>query len=131
MPKKVKLPDGRGFFAKYQRVARNALPKNIRVRRTYTRKIGSRRQQKWRNQAGRGLNLLTEDLISTADELGKKTAMSSLGKMVIKDAIDYIPTAYKKLKNKITNKKAKAALNTGIDNFILNRDIKLVGELLN
>ena len=77
------------------------------------------------------MNLLTEDLISTADELGKKAAMSSLGKMVIKDAIDYIPTAYKKLKNKITNKKAKAALNTGIDNFILNRDIKLVGELLN
>ena len=46
MPKKVKLPDELVFFAKYQRVARNALLQNIRVRRTYTRKIGSRRQRK-------------------------------------------------------------------------------------
>ena len=51
--------------------------------------------------------------------------------MVIKDTIDYILTAYKKLENKTTNKKAKAVLYTCMDKYILNRGIELVGEPFN
>ena len=51
--------------------------------------------------------------------------------MVIKDTIDYILTAYKKLENKTTNKKAKVVLNTGMDKYILKRGIELVGEPFN
>ena len=58
-------------------------------------------------------------------------AKSNLGKMVIKDTIDYILTAYKKLENKTTNKKAKVVLNTGMDKYILKRGIELVGEPFN
>ena len=58
-------------------------------------------------------------------------AKSNLGKMVIKDTIDYILTAYKKLENKTTNKKAKAVLYTCMDKYILNRGIELVGEPFN
>ena len=58
-------------------------------------------------------------------------AKSNLGKMVIKDTTDYILTAYKKLENKTTNKKAKAVLNTGMDKYILKRGVKLVGEPFN
>ena len=32
--------------------------------------------------------------------------------MMINNAIDYIPTAYKIIKNKITNKKVKAVMDT-------------------
>ena len=41
-------------------------------------------------QAGAGLDLLT------AIDLGRKAAGYKLGKMMIDDTIDYIPTAYKK-----------------------------------
>ena len=51
--------------------------------------------------------------------------------MMINDAIDYIPTAYKKIKNKITNKKVKALMNTGVDNYLGNRRVELTGERFN
>ena len=47
------------------------------------------------------------------------------------DAIDYIPTAYKKIKNKITNKKVKAVVDTGVDDYLVNRGVELIGERLN
>ena len=72
----------------------------VRIAKTYARKIGSRRQrirrigprnrQRRRQQAGAGLDL------STAIDLDRKAVGSKLGKMMINDAIDYIPTAYKK-----------------------------------
>ena len=40
--------------------------------------------------------------MATAIDLGKRAPGSKLGKMMINDAIEYIPTAYKKIKNKIT-----------------------------
>ena len=45
--------------------------------------------------------------------------------------IDYIPTAYKKIKNKIKNKKVTAMLDTGVGDYIVNRGIELIGELFN
>ena len=39
--RRVQLPDGRVFFAKYKRVNRHALaPTQVRIARTYVRKIG-------------------------------------------------------------------------------------------
>ena len=57
-------------------------------------------------QAGSGLDL------STVIDLGTNAAGSKLGKMMINDVIDYIPKVYKKLKNKITNEKFKAVMDT-------------------
>ena len=109
-PKQVQLPNGRVFFAKYQRVGRPWLiPTGIRISRTYVRKIrhrqqrirkiGPRSRRRRRQQAGAGLDL------STAIELGRKDAGSKLGKMMINDAIDHIQTAYKK--NNKQNKQRK------------------------
>ena len=47
--------------------------------------------------------------------------------MIINDAIDYIPTAYKNIKNKI-NKKVKAVLDMGIDDYVVNTGVDLIGE---
>ena len=45
-PKGVQSPNGRVFFAKYQRVGRHALtPTRVRIARTYTKKVGPRRQR--------------------------------------------------------------------------------------
>ena len=51
--------------------------------------------------------------------------------MMINDAIDYIPMVYKKIKNKITNKKVKAVMDTGVDNYLVNRGVELIGERCN
>ena len=135
-PKRVQLLNGRVFFAKQERVHRHALaPTRVRINGTCVRKIGPRRQRKRRigprnrrrrrGQAGAGLNL------SATIDLGRRAAGSSLGKTTINDAIDYLPTAYEKIKNKITNKKAKAVMNTGIDNYLVNRGVDLIGERFN
>ena len=50
---------------------------------------------------------------------------------MINDAINYIPTAYKKIKNKIKNKKVKAVLDTGTDDYIENKRSELIGERFN
>ena len=50
--------------------------------------------------------------------------------MMINDAIDYIPMVYKKIKNKITNKKVKAVMDTGVDNYLVNRGVEFIGERL-
>ena len=100
-PKRVQLPNGCVFFAKHQRVCRHALtPTRIRIARTYVRKIGSTQQRirkighknrrRRRQQAGAGIDL------STAIDLSRKVAGSKIGKMIVNDAVDYIPTAYKK-----------------------------------
>ena len=51
--------------------------------------------------------------------------------MMINDSIDDIPTTYKKLKNKIKNKKVKAVLDTSIDGYVVNKGIDLNGERFN
>ena len=54
VPKRVQLPDGRIFYARYERIGKANYPKNVSVRRTYTRTIGPKRQRK-RRQRGRGI----------------------------------------------------------------------------
>ena len=134
-PKWVQLPNGRGcvFFAKYQKVGGHALAATrVRIVRTYVRKIGLRRQRirridprkrrRKRQQVGAGLNL------STAIGLGRKAAGSKLGKMIINAAIGYIPTTYKKIKNKIITKRVQAVMDTGMDDYLVNRGVQLIGE---
>ena len=93
-PSCVQLPNGRVFFAKYGRVNRHALaPTQVRIARTYVRKIRPRRQRigrfgrrnkrKRRQQADAGLDL------AMAIDLGKRAAGSKLGKMMINDKVVY------------------------------------------
>ena len=120
-------------FAKYQRVCRHLLVSaHVKIARSYVRKIGPRRQRirkigprnrrRRRQQASVGLGL------STAIDLDKKATESKLGKMMINDAKDYIPTACKKIKNKITNKNVKAVINRGVDDYVVNIRVELIGE---
>ena len=128
--------NGRVFFAKYQRVCRHAMtPTRVRIARTYGRKIGSRRQRIRkigpRNRQRRRQYVVTGLDLSTAIDLDRKAAGSKFRKMLINDAIDYIPTAYKENKNKITNKKVRAVMNISVDDYLVNRVIELIGERFN
>ena len=54
VPKRVQLPDGRNSYARYERIGKANYPKNVNVRRTYTKTIGPKRQRKIR-QRGHGI----------------------------------------------------------------------------
>ena len=100
IPKRVQLPDGRLFYAKYEKIGRANLPSNINVRRAYTRTIGPRRHSRTR-QRGR----VIETVFKKAYYLSKKAVNSSLGKMLITEGLEYAPILYEKGTKKIKTKK--------------------------
>ena len=97
-PKRVKLPGRRGFYAKNERARRLNLPQNINMRRTYTGMIGPRRQRN-RKQRGQGI----KTVLKKAYNLGKKAINLTLGKMLIREGLEYACTLYKKGTKKIKN----------------------------
>lgn len=89
-PKRVQLPSSHVFFAKYQRVVRDGLPERVKIRKTQVTKIGHRRQRIQR------IGPKNQRNIAMAIGLGKKVVGSRFGKMMINNAIDYIPTSANK-----------------------------------
>ena len=102
----VKLPNGRTFYARYQRVPRHMLyPTKVWVKRTYKRKIGPRRERKQRTprrarQSGSGYvnQYVNAGNLMRGVNLVKRGANNDLGKMIIDDAVGFIPTAYNSIK---------------------------------
>ena len=55
-PKRVTLPNGRTFFARYKRIPRDHLPSHVIMRRTYTQRAAPRgRRRRRRGQQGQGI----------------------------------------------------------------------------
>ena len=55
VPKRVVLPNGRTFFARYKRIKREELPPEIIMRRTYRQRAAPRGRRRRRRQQGRGI----------------------------------------------------------------------------
>ena len=72
-PRRVTLPNSRTFLARYERVNRTSLyPTNVRIKRTYTQKIGPRRQRKPRKkQQQEGSGYIDSQNIIRGINLGK------------------------------------------------------------
>ena len=108
VPKRVTLPNGRTFVARYKRISRDDLPLNIRMRRTYRQRaapLGRRRRQ-------RGQGILK--FFKKAYKLGKKAINSRLGKNISKALINEIPHGLDKLSTKVKNKKLKKILTSDL-----------------
>ena len=100
----LKLPNGRTFYARYQRVNRQTLyPTKVRIKRTYVRKIGSRRQRK--QQASKRKPAQTGSGYADANNL--RGANTEFGKTIIDDAVSLLPKAYKSIKNRVFGRKKK------------------------
>ena len=118
-PRRVTLPNDRTFLARYERVNRASLyPANVRIKRTYRRKIGPTTQRKLRKkqQEGSGYidsqNIIREiDLgkraANTGIDLGKRTGNTEVGRMIVDEVVSLIPKDYKALKNKLFRRKKK------------------------
>ena len=132
-PKRVTLPDGRTFLARYRRATRDDLPPNINLPRVYKQRAapkGKRRRNRRlipyrerqraalrrRAQRGRGIG----SILKKGFKLGKRVLNSRLGKRLAKAVISEVPDVLEKLGGKVKNNKLKKILTsdlakTGVD----------------
>ena len=111
-PKRVELPNGRVFYAKYQRVARDALPPNVRIMRRYKKRAApkGKRRRKTGSQRGRGF----KSFFKKAANFGKKAFKNKAVRGIARQIIQNAPDALDLLSNKAKNKKIKKSLNSDI-----------------
>ena len=120
VPKRVTLPNGRTFTARFRRATRNELPNNITMRRTYRNNFakGARRRPTGRRgrraQSGRGLFSFI-----------KKVAKNPILRNIARTRAQYLPGLYQGATNKIKNKNLKKILQSdtasGLVNNLANR----------
>ena len=127
-PKRVTLPNGRTFVARYRRARRNDLPPNVNFPRIYRERAApkNRRRRKRaipyrerqravlrrraREQRGRGLG----SVFKKAYRLGKRALNSRLGRKIARAAVSEIPDVLEKLGGKVKNQKLKKILTSDL-----------------
>ena len=128
-PKRVTLPNGRTFLARYKRATREDLPPNISLPRIYKERAapkGKRRRRRRvipyrerqranlcrraRAQRGRGLG----SVFKKAYKLGKRALNSRLGKRITRAVISEIPDLLENLGGKVKNKRLKKILTSDL-----------------
>ena len=120
VPKRVTLPNGRTFVARYKRIRRGELPPNIVMRRTYTQRAAPRgRRRRRRAQQGQGIF-----------DFVKKVARNPLVRSIARRGFEYVPGAYQNLTKRVKNKTLKRILNSGIAHSALNKAIKTANNRL-
>ena len=119
VPKRVALPNGRTFVARYKRIPRDQLPLNIVMRRTYTQRAAPRGRRRRRAQQGQGIF----DFI-------KKVAKNPLVKSVAQQGLKYAPAAYANLTKRVKNKTFKRILDSDMAHSMLNRAIRTANNRL-
>ena len=118
-PKRVTLPNGRTFVARYKRIKRSELPPNIVMRRTHRDRaaVGRRRV---RRQQGQGIF-----------DFVRKVAKNPLVKTIAKKGLEYAPGIYHNLSKRVKNKTLKRILNSDAAHLALNRALKTANNRLN
>ena len=126
-PKRVTLPNGRTFTARYRRATRADLPSNVNLPRIYKERAapkGKRRKRvidyrerqraalrrRARAQRGRGLG----SVFKKAFRLSKKALNSRLGRRITRAAISEIPDVLENLGGRVKNKKLKKLLTSDL-----------------
>ena len=119
VPKRVTLPNGRTFVARYKRIRRGELPPNIVMRRTYTQRAAPRGRRRRRAQQGQGIF-----------DFVKKVARNPLVRSIARKGLEYAPDAYQNLTKRVKNKTLKRILNSDIAHSALNKAIKTANNCL-
>ena len=125
-PKRVTLPNGRTFLARYKRATRANLPANISLPRIYKERAapkGKRRKRRVisyrerqrqalrrRAQRGRGIG----SFFKKTYKLGKRALNSRLGKRIARAAISEVPDVLENLGGKVKNKRLKKILTSDL-----------------
>ena len=121
-PKRVTLPNGRTFLARYRRATRDDFPPNIKERaapkskRRRRRVVSYRERQRAalrrraRAQRGRGLG----SIFKKAYKLGKIALNSRLGRRIARAAVSEIPDVLENLGGRVKNKRLKKILTSDL-----------------
>lgn len=92
MLKKVVLPNGRSFYATYKMVTQDALPNNVRIRRTYRIQAPVGPRSRW-----------IKDVLVKGFRIAKRLATSSVGrergKIAMEDAARAYETGVRRVRN--------------------------------
>ena len=107
--KRVTLPNGRTFVARYKRIRRGELSRNIVMRRTYTKEAAPRGRRRRQAQQGQ--------IIS---DFFKKVARNPLVKSIAKKGLEYVPDVYQNLTKRLKNKTLVRILNSDAAHLALN-----------
>ena len=109
-PKRVTLPNGRTFLARYKRVKRSELPPNNNEKNLHAKRAApSGRQRRVRAQQGQGIF-----------DFVKKIAKIHIVKGVAKKGLEYAPGTYRNLTKRVKNKTLKRILNSDATHSVLN-----------
>ena len=119
VPKRVTLPNGRTFVARYKRIPRDRLPPNIVMRRTYSQRAAPRGRRRRRAQQGQGIF-----------DFLKKVAKNALVKSVARQGLKNAPAAYANLTKRVKNKTLKRILDSDMAHSTLNRAIRTANNRL-
>ena len=127
-PKRVTLPNGQSFVARYERVSRKNLRRNITAKKV--QKIGPRpwrRTQKGgsiiENIVKLGAKLQTsgfgKGLFRKGVSAGTKAISSDLGQKLVDEGIKQAPNLCKLGASKIKNKSVRKALESDVANYLV------------
>ena len=129
-PKRVTLPNGRTFIARYRRATRNDLPANVSLPRIYKERAAPKNKRRRRRRAvipyrerqravlrrraraqrGRGLG----SIFKKAYKLGKRAINSRLGRRIARAAVSEIPDVLENLGGRVKNQKLKKILTSDL-----------------
>ena len=115
--KRVTLPNGRAFHAKYKRVKHSELLPNIILRRNYRQRAALRGRRRRVAQQG----------IGTFSTLRKFTKNPIVRKLA-KKGLNYVPQVYNCGVSKINNKTAKNILGSDAAKHLVNNLASRYGE---
>ena len=132
-PVTVRLPNGRSFISRWERINRKQLPTNIKVSRNRTigpRRNVRRKKKQEQNRVARVNQLypdmlpqigsgIGQNLLKAGINLGSKAIGSDIGKKIINKGIDNIPNIFKFGRSKIKNKNIKKALKSEIADMVV------------
>ena len=119
VPKRVTLPNGRTFVARYKRISRDDLPLNIVMRRTYRHRAAPRGRRRRQRQGGQGIFSFL-----------KKAAKNPLVRTLAKKGLEYAPGIYHNLTKRVKNKTLSRVLNSDAAHLLLSRGIKAANKHL-
>ena len=109
-PKRVTLPNGRTFLARYRRATRTELPANVHLKRPYRQRAAPRGRRRRVRQGGWGFKSAFKKALNFVKKISKNKAVRNIGRAIISKA----PGALEGLSKKVKNKKLKAIINSDI-----------------
>ena len=108
--KKIMMPNGRTFYARYKRATRADLPANVRLEQPYKQRAAPKGRRCRVRQGGRGFKSAFGKLMRFAKKVRNNKVFKNVAGAVLKE----VPGAIGNLSKRVKNKKMKSILDSDI-----------------